>query len=54
MDNEQTPTPAPEEVESTEADGYYGEDEMNDEELDLSFLDEDDDSEMAKDDKPAR
>jgi hypothetical protein len=25
-----------------EADGYYGEDEMDDEEPDLSFLDEDD------------
>jgi len=24
-----------------EADGYYGEDNVNDEELDLSFLDED-------------
>ncbi len=26
---------------NTEADGYYGEDDSNDEELDLSFLDED-------------
>jgi hypothetical protein len=28
-----------------EADGYYGEDEMDAEELDLSFLDEEDDAE---------
>lgn len=27
-----------------EADGYYGEDEMDGEDLDLSFLDEEDDS----------
>ena len=26
-----------------DADGYYGDDEMNSEELDLSFLDQDDD-----------
>lgn len=26
---------------SSEPDGYYGEDSLNDEELDLSFLDED-------------
>lgn len=26
-----------------EADGYYGEDDSNDEELDLSFLDKDED-----------
>ena len=26
---------------NTEADGYYGEDDAGDEELDLSFLDED-------------
>jgi hypothetical protein len=26
-----------------EADGYYGEDNVNEEELDLSFLDEDED-----------
>jgi hypothetical protein len=26
---------------TTEPDGYYGEDEMGDDELDLSFLDED-------------
>ncbi len=28
---------------NTEADGYYGEDDSSDEELDLSFLDEDED-----------
>ncbi len=27
---------------NTEADGYYGEDDMGDDELDLSFLDEKD------------
>ena len=29
------------ETENTEADGYYGDDDVNDEELDLSFLDND-------------
>lgn len=28
-------------VNSTDADGYYGEDDAGDEDLDLSFLDED-------------
>lgn len=28
---------------NTEADGYYGEDDASDEELDLSFLDKDED-----------
>jgi hypothetical protein len=28
---------------TTQADGYYGDDELDDEELDLSFLDEKDD-----------
>ncbi len=28
----------------TPADGYYGDDDMTDEELDLSFLDQDDDN----------
>jgi hypothetical protein len=37
-----TPTPQ-------DADGYYGDDEMNSEELDLSFLDQD--SQENKDDK---
>lgn len=30
-----------------EADGYYGEDDMDAEELDLSFLDEDDDEDAG-------
>lgn len=34
-----------------EADGYYGEEDMDSEELDLSFLDEEDDDEAA-DTKP--
>jgi hypothetical protein len=44
MANEDT-TP----TEETEADGYYGDDEATDEELDLSFLDEED-----EDEKPVR
>lgn len=30
-------------ADNTEADGYYGEDDSTDEELDLSFLDENED-----------
>jgi hypothetical protein len=30
-------------ADETQTDGYYGDDEMNDDELDLSFLDEKDD-----------
>ncbi len=30
------------ELEERDADGYYGDDELEDDELDLSFLDEDD------------
>jgi hypothetical protein len=37
-----------------EADGYYGEDDMDDEELDLSFLDEDDDGDEAKEPAPGK
>ena len=35
-------------ADDVQADGYYGDEELNDEELDLSFLDEKDDSEDSK------
>jgi hypothetical protein len=41
----------PAENEEVDADGYYGDDEVGDEELDLSFLDEEDDDDGAKDEK---
>lgn len=34
-----------------QADGYYGDDNMNDEEIDLSFLDDEDDSSASADKK---
>lgn len=37
---------------AVEADGYYGEEDLEDGELDLSFLDEDDQDEAAGHDKP--
>ena len=33
---------------TAQADGYYGDDDMGDEELDLSFLDQDDDKTTKK------
>lgn len=36
---------------NVEADGYYGEEELEDGELDLSFLDEDEQDEVAGDAK---
>lgn len=51
MENEET---VDQELEAEEADGYYGEDDMDDEELDLSFLDEEEDDDEAADDKPAK
>lgn len=49
--NEANAVPKSEEV---EADGYYGDDELEDGELDLSFLDEEDDSPTAGIDKPTK
>ena len=37
-----------EQDEAVQADGYYGEEELEDGELDLSFLDEDEQDEAAK------
>jgi hypothetical protein len=37
----------PQETPEVEADGYYGEEELEDGELDLSFLDEDEQDEAA-------
>lgn len=39
--------------EELEADGYYGDDDLENEELDLSFLDEEDDDNDAKDNSSA-
>jgi len=44
MADEEEKTPAGQDA---EADGYYGEDEMDGEDLDLSFLDEEDDEKDA-------
>lgn len=37
---------------NTQADGYYGEDDMGDEDLDLSFLDEKDNKDASDDTAP--
>jgi hypothetical protein len=47
MENDTTQTPSDEEV---QADGYYGDDDAETEELDLSFLDEEGED-TAKDEK---
>lgn len=46
MDTEQTPIDETNPAEEAQVDGYYGDDD-SDEELDLSFLDEDDDDEKT-------
>ena len=35
-------------IDDAQADGYYGENEMGSEDLDLSFLDQDEDDEASK------
>lgn len=49
-------TEIPKDDAAVEADGYYGEEELEDGELDLSFLDEDEQDEAAgkKDDTTAK
>lgn len=34
-------------INDTQVDGYYGDDDMTDEEIDLSFLDDEDDTQAA-------
>ena len=51
MENDTTPTPADEQADDqVQADGYYGDDDAETEELDLSFLDEEDED-SSKDPK---